>query len=36
MQTLQDLGYSGDIGLEYFPTLPMDQSLALTRHKLGC
>lgn len=36
MQTLQDLGYSGAIGLEYFPTLPMDQSLALTRKKLGC
>ncbi|WP_310533328.1 sugar phosphate isomerase/epimerase family protein [Novosphingobium sp.] len=36
MQTLQDLGYSGAIGLEYFPTLPMDQSLALTRQKLGC
>lgn len=36
MQTLQDLGYSGAIGLEYFPTLPMDQSLALTQQKLGC
>ncbi|MFC3443073.1 TIM barrel protein [Sphingobium rhizovicinum] len=36
MQTLQDLGYSGAIGLEYFPTLPMEQSLALTRQKLGC
>lgn len=36
IQTLQDLGYSGAIGLEYFPTLPMDQSLALTRQKLGC
>lgn len=36
MQTLQDLGYSGAIGLEYFPTLPMDQSLALTRQTLGC
>jgi hydroxypyruvate isomerase len=35
MQSLQDLGYSGAIGLEYFPTLPMDQSLALTRQKLG-
>lgn len=35
MQTLQDLGYSGAIGLEYFPTLPMDQSLALTQQKLG-
>lgn len=36
MQTLRDLGYSGAIGLEYFPTLPMDRSLALTRHELGC
>lgn len=35
VQTLRDLGYSGAIGLEYFPTLPMDQSLALTRQKLG-
>lgn len=34
VQILQDLGYSGAIGLEYFPTLPMDQSLALTRQKL--
>ncbi|WP_420381137.1 TIM barrel protein [Novosphingobium sp.] len=36
MQTLDTLGYTGAIGLEYFPTLPMDQSLALTRQKLGC
>lgn len=36
MQVLRDLGYSGAIGLEYFPTLPMEQSLALTREKLGC
>jgi hydroxypyruvate isomerase len=35
MQTLQGLGYSGAIGLEYFPTLAMDQSLALTRQTLG-
>lgn len=35
MQTLQDLGYAGAIGLEYFPTLPMDQSLALTRQTLN-
>lgn len=35
-QTLDDLGYSGAIGLEYFPTLPMNQSLELTRQKLGC
>ena len=36
MQTLQDFGYTGAIGLEYFPTLPMDKSLALTSQKLGC
>lgn len=30
MQTLQDLGYTGAVGLEYLPTMPMDQSLALT------
>lgn len=35
MQTLRDLGYQGAIGLEYFPSLPMDQSLALTRQTLG-
>lgn len=35
VQTLRDLGYQGAIGLEYFPTLPMDQSLALTRKTLG-
>lgn len=36
MQTLRGLGYSGAIGLEYFPSLPMEQSVALTRQKLGC
>ena len=36
MQVLRDLGYSGAIGLEYFPTLPMDRSVALTRQTLGC
>lgn len=36
MQVLENLGYSGSIGLEYFPTLPMEQSLALTRRTLGC
>lgn len=36
MQTLRDLGYSGAIGLEYFPTLPMAESLALSRKTLGC
>ena len=35
MQTLDALGYGGGIGLEYFPTLPMDQSLDLTRRTLG-
>lgn len=35
VQTLRDLGYRGAIGLEYFPSLPMDQSLALTRETLG-
>ncbi|MBU6393136.1 MAG: TIM barrel protein [Sphingomonadales bacterium] len=35
VETLRDLGYQGAIGLEYFPTLPMDQSLALTRETLG-
>lgn len=34
-RTLRDLGYTGAIGLEYFPTMPMDQSLALTRQKLA-
>ena len=34
-QTLRDLGYSGAIGLEYFPTMPMEQSLALAQQKLG-
>ncbi|MGF7146711.1 hydroxypyruvate isomerase [Sphingomonas zeicaulis] len=34
MQTLRDLGYAGAIGLEYFPTLPMDQSLALSHRTL--
>jgi hydroxypyruvate isomerase len=35
MRALDDVGYTGPIGLEFFPTLPMDQSLALTRQKLG-
>jgi len=35
MQTLRDLDYQGAIGMEYFPTLPMPQSLRLTRDKLG-
>ncbi|MBU6269368.1 MAG: TIM barrel protein [Sphingomonadales bacterium] len=36
MRILTDMGYTGGIGLEYFPTLPMDQSLKLTRKTLGC
>lgn len=35
MRTLGDLGYTGAVGLEYFPTLPMNQSLAMTRTTLG-
>ncbi|QDX26187.1 TIM barrel protein [Sphingomonas suaedae] len=34
-QTLRDLGYAGAIGLEYFPTMPMDQSLAQSRRMLA-
>jgi hydroxypyruvate isomerase len=33
--TLKKLGYQGVLGLEYRPTLPIDQSLALTRKTLG-
>jgi hydroxypyruvate isomerase len=32
---LRQRGYTGAIGLEYLPTLPIDQSLALTRRQLG-
>jgi hydroxypyruvate isomerase len=35
MHTLRDLGYAGAIGLEYFPTRPMDPSLALSRQMLA-
>lgn len=35
MQTLRDLGYAGDIGLEYRPSLPPAESLAATRLALG-
>ena len=35
MQLLRDKAYDGDIGLEYLPTLPTLQSLALTRRTLG-
>lgn len=34
-QVLRNLGYTGAIGLEYFPTMPMDQSLVLSRQKLA-
>lgn len=34
-QTLRDLGYAGAIGLEYFPTLPMEQSLEQSRRMLA-
>ncbi len=33
--TLRDLGYTGAIGLEYFPTMPMDQSLAQSQRMLA-
>ena len=36
MQTLRGMGYAGTLGLEYFPSLPMDQSFALSRQTLGC
>jgi hydroxypyruvate isomerase len=35
MQVLRDKGYTGDIGLEYFPSLDDRASLALTRRTLG-
>lgn len=35
MQTLRTLGYDGAIGLEYFPTVPMADSLALTKAALA-
>lgn len=35
MGTLESLGYKGSIGMEFFPTLPMDQSLELTRKTLA-
>jgi len=34
MRILRDKGYAGDIGLEYFPSLPDADSLALARHSL--
>jgi hydroxypyruvate isomerase len=35
MSVLKVKGYSGSIGLEYLPSLPMPESLALTRRSLG-
>jgi hydroxypyruvate isomerase len=35
MSTLREKGYSGSIGLEYIPSLPTLESLALTRRTLG-
>jgi len=35
MQVLKEKGYQGEIGLEYFPTVPAAESLALTRRALG-
>ena len=35
MKLLRDRGYSGDIGLEYLPTLPTQASIQQTRHVLG-
>lgn len=33
--TLRELGYEGAVGLEYFPTRPAGESLALAREALG-
>lgn len=35
MRVLKEKDYQGEIGLEYFPTVPADESLALTRRALG-
>ena len=35
MAVLRAKGYGGEIGLEYFPTLPIDESVALARRTLG-
>lgn len=35
MRVLRDLGYTGSIGLEYFPTMPSEQSIAFAREALG-
>lgn len=34
-RTLRDIGYTGAIGLEYFPTMPMDESLAQSQRMLA-
>lgn len=34
-RTLRAVGYDGAIGLEYFPTMPMDRSLAQSRRMLA-
>jgi hydroxypyruvate isomerase len=35
MRVLKEKGYQGEIGLEYFPTVGAEESLALTRRTLG-
>jgi hydroxypyruvate isomerase len=35
MALLQERGYTGDIGLEYLPTLPAEQSIGYARRTLG-
>lgn len=35
MRVLHDFGYTGSIGLEYFPTMPSGQSIAVAREALG-
>ena len=35
MLALDELGYNGRIGLEYFPTMPSQDSFAATRRALG-
>ncbi|GGE82844.1 sugar phosphate isomerase/epimerase family protein [Sphingomonas prati] len=34
-RSLRELGYSGAIGLEYFPTMPMDESFAQSQRMLA-
>lgn len=34
-RTLRAIGYTGAIGLEYFPTMPMDESLAQSQRMLA-